>query len=209
MLDVHPPHEKIHGFRDFLLHLLTITIGLLIALGLEALVERVHQNHLRAEAEQNVKHEIEDNRREVANTRALLAGEEQNLVAILRYMRARAANKPYEIHDMSIKFAMGTLKDASWSTAAATGALALMDYQEVKKFEAAYQDQLQFEAVEREVLNDVLQLQSYVLYDFDPLTFPPAEAEVAERDVRLALSHLHAVDQIGRGLDRTFASAAQ
>jgi hypothetical protein len=30
MLDVHPPHEKIHGFKDFLLHLLTITIGLLI-----------------------------------------------------------------------------------------------------------------------------------------------------------------------------------
>ncbi len=50
MLDVHPPHEKIHGFRDFLLHLLTITIGLLIALGLEALVERVHQNHLREES---------------------------------------------------------------------------------------------------------------------------------------------------------------
>jgi hypothetical protein len=35
MLDVHPPHEKMHGFKDFLLHLLTITIGLLIALGLE------------------------------------------------------------------------------------------------------------------------------------------------------------------------------
>ena len=39
MLDVHPPHEKMHGFKDFLLHLLTITIGLLIALGLEGCVE--------------------------------------------------------------------------------------------------------------------------------------------------------------------------
>ena len=39
MLDVHPPHEKMHGFKDFLLHLFTITIGLLIALGLEGYAE--------------------------------------------------------------------------------------------------------------------------------------------------------------------------
>ena len=47
MLDVHPPHEKMHGFKDFLLHLLTITIGLLIALGLEGCVE--HWKQTRAE----------------------------------------------------------------------------------------------------------------------------------------------------------------
>ena len=35
------PHEKIHGFKDFLVHLFTITIGLLIALGLEGCAERV------------------------------------------------------------------------------------------------------------------------------------------------------------------------
>jgi hypothetical protein len=28
MLDVHAPHERVHGFRDFLVHLFTITIGL-------------------------------------------------------------------------------------------------------------------------------------------------------------------------------------
>ena len=29
MLDVHAPHEKMHGLGDFLSHLLTITVGLL------------------------------------------------------------------------------------------------------------------------------------------------------------------------------------
>ena len=33
MLDVHPPHGKMHGVGDFFLHLFTITVGLLIALG--------------------------------------------------------------------------------------------------------------------------------------------------------------------------------
>jgi hypothetical protein len=39
MLDVHAPHEPIRGWKDFLLHLFTIMVGLLIALGLEGLVE--------------------------------------------------------------------------------------------------------------------------------------------------------------------------
>jgi hypothetical protein len=47
MLDVHSPHEKMHGFKDFLLHLLTITIGLLIALGLEGYAEHWKQRALK------------------------------------------------------------------------------------------------------------------------------------------------------------------
>ena len=35
MLDVHTPEHRIGGVRDFLLHILTITVGLLIALALE------------------------------------------------------------------------------------------------------------------------------------------------------------------------------
>lgn len=33
MRDVHPPEQGIHTLKDFSLHLLTITVGLLIALG--------------------------------------------------------------------------------------------------------------------------------------------------------------------------------
>ena len=40
MLDVHPPHTAIHGTGEFLLHLLTITVGLLIAVGIEGAVTR-------------------------------------------------------------------------------------------------------------------------------------------------------------------------
>jgi len=39
MLDVHAPHSSIGGWREFLLHLVAITIGLVIALSLEGLVE--------------------------------------------------------------------------------------------------------------------------------------------------------------------------
>ena len=48
MLDVHPPHQAAHTWKDFLIHIATIVVGLLIAVGLEQTVEAVHNAHERA-----------------------------------------------------------------------------------------------------------------------------------------------------------------
>lgn len=45
MLDVHPPHHAASTWRDFFIHIATIVVGLLIAVGLEQVVERVHQHY--------------------------------------------------------------------------------------------------------------------------------------------------------------------
>jgi len=65
-MEVHPPHGPIHSVKEFLVHLLAITIGLLIALGLEASVEWVHHHRLVQEARENIFREIRDNERNVA-----------------------------------------------------------------------------------------------------------------------------------------------
>ena len=43
MLDVQAPHGRIHGWRDFLIHIVAIAIGLLLALGLEQIVQYTHE----------------------------------------------------------------------------------------------------------------------------------------------------------------------
>jgi hypothetical protein len=45
MLDVHPPHHAATTWRDFFIHIATIVIGLLIAVGLEQTVEFLHHRH--------------------------------------------------------------------------------------------------------------------------------------------------------------------
>jgi hypothetical protein len=45
-VDVHLPEKSIRTWKDFLLHLLTITIGLFIAFTLEAAVQSMHHRHL-------------------------------------------------------------------------------------------------------------------------------------------------------------------
>jgi hypothetical protein len=45
MLDVHAPHSSAHSWREFFIHLATIVVGLLIAVGLEQLVEKTHDHY--------------------------------------------------------------------------------------------------------------------------------------------------------------------
>jgi len=49
MLDVHPPHHAANSWRDFFIHIATIVVGLLIAVGIEQTVEYFHHNHQRLE----------------------------------------------------------------------------------------------------------------------------------------------------------------
>jgi hypothetical protein len=44
MLDVHPAHQAASSWREFLVHIATIVLGLLIAVGLEQTVEAIHHH---------------------------------------------------------------------------------------------------------------------------------------------------------------------
>lgn len=61
MLDVHPPHEATHTWKDFFIHIATIVVGLIIAVGLEQTVEMIHHRHLRHELEANMRSEAQRN----------------------------------------------------------------------------------------------------------------------------------------------------
>lgn len=61
MLDVHPPEHAAHTWKDFFIHIATIVVGLIIAVGLEQAVEGLRRHHERQELEQNLRHEAQEN----------------------------------------------------------------------------------------------------------------------------------------------------
>ncbi len=193
-----------HGVRDFFLHLFTITIGLLIALTLEGCAERWHQRELRKEADANLRQEIRDNASEIESAHATNASEQANMQKILQFLEARKANKEYDVHEIRLDFAIGDLKDSSWKTASATGALSYMEYDHVQRYAAVYRLQDKYSALQDETIGEFLQLQSYVVYGFDPAKLTPAEAASAELDARRALVHLVAMDQIGTAVRKEY-----
>jgi len=209
MLDVHPPHEKIHGFKDFLLHLLTITIGLLIALSLEGCVERWHHRELRLEADSTIRQEVRDNAKEIVSLRASMAKEEASLVKVIDYLEAKRHGAKYDVTGVQLGFSIGTLSDASWRTAGATGALLQMDYPRVQTYAALYQLQERFDRLQDQTFTDFQNLQSYIVHGFDPDKFSAAEATAAEPEVRRALAHLAAMDSLAAALLKHYNEALQ
>jgi len=126
-MDIHPPQQPVHTVKDFLLHLLTITVGLFIALTLEASIESVHHRHLVRDARQSLQSEIETNHKLYAkNAQDLRQNREQLAHDIdqLRQLReGKKLDNPVVVWDWDwISYA-----DSVWATARESGAVPYMN----------------------------------------------------------------------------------
>jgi hypothetical protein len=61
MIDIHPPHHAAATRRDFFIHLSTVVLGILIAIGLEQAVEYLHHRHQLQEARAALAEEHQEN----------------------------------------------------------------------------------------------------------------------------------------------------
>jgi len=161
MLDVHAPHGRMEGLRDFLLHLLTITIGLLIALGLEGCVEWQHHRNLVHEAEDGMRGEIAQNLDTVTALQKQIADHQKELDADLVVIAGLRAHPESKKGQLSFGFALEGFTDVAWKTAQNTGAMAYMPYQSAKTYSEIYDAQTQVYSAEELVVNDVVRAAAF------------------------------------------------
>ncbi len=127
VLEVHVPHAT-HTWKDFLIHIATITVGLLIAVGLEQSVEKLHHLHQRHQLEEDLSAEgvrddavVQGDLRTFAVQRAWLLG----LRDQVDQMRASGGKlklpyppKPFLDPDTGKQLPLMTVpSDAAWQTA--------------------------------------------------------------------------------------------
>jgi hypothetical protein len=62
-MEIHAPTGTVESLKDFGLHLLIVTVGILIALSLEGLVEWRHHRALVEEARANIASEVRENQK--------------------------------------------------------------------------------------------------------------------------------------------------
>ncbi len=139
-MDVHPPQHPIETKRDFFLHLFTITCGLLIALSLEALVEWGHHRALVREARENIRRELEDNKKAAVEDIKNIDQDRQRFDHNVEQERAMFANRKGSF-SLNSTLNWDTQSDAAWRTARDTGALAYMPYAEVQRYADVYRTQ--------------------------------------------------------------------
>lgn len=210
MLDVHAPHQTPNGVRDFFIHLFTITMGLLIALGLEATAEAWHHRHQRIEAETNLRRELEDNLTELDKVRATMPKEEAALENLLQLAEDRAQGKRVDIPLTQLGFDFATLHHAAWGTGSATGVLNYMDYSQVQRFAEAYEMQIEFVNIQDQTLQSYLDLQSHIrpkLRKLDLASMSPQDLASSITNLRHTLVHLIAMQQVAEALRKDYDKA--
>ena len=137
-MDIRKP-KAAHSLREFLIEIGTIVIGILIALGLETMLEASHERRLVDHARADLRQELTRNREALVGTTA------QQRVAIgvldiyARYGKDRVAGRTAKLPadmDMSIDFR--PMSSAGWEATVATQALAHMPYGEAQDLARAY-----------------------------------------------------------------------
>jgi hypothetical protein len=157
MLDVHPPHGPTHGARDFFIHLFTITIGLLIALSLEGLVEWQHHRHLVHEAEASLHTEISNNAQGMQDTLDDLHKQQAALKHDVVVLKSIMKNHKVPDHtSMEITFHIRGFESVSWKTAQTTGALSYMPYDLAQRYSDIYATQDQLQSAEQQAARDAI-----------------------------------------------------
>jgi hypothetical protein len=140
-LDVHPPPGPIRSWKDFTLHLLTITIGLLIALALEAAVQSLHHRHMVKEARANLRREIVENQRlyteNLHSVQTQLLQLEQNI----EQLRELRAGKTPEHFDLQWDFNWNGFVESAWMSARDIGAVGYMQPEVVEEYWGLYRQQ--------------------------------------------------------------------
>lgn len=140
MFDVHAPHEPIRTWKNFLIHVATISVGLLIALGLENLAEHVHHRHQLSEARHDLAAELQQNRREwagnVAEARTILSKLDANM-GMLR--ASQTSRKPVvgKLDYETLKFRWPV--EGAWQVVRQNGSLGLMPHNEVVSYVYLYE----------------------------------------------------------------------
>ena len=157
MIEVHPPNEPVHSWRDFLIHLATITIGLLIALSLEGCVEFWHHRSLVHEAEASMQIEIDANARELQRALEDVRKEQDCLKKDIAVMKKIIANpKVPSKEDMTVNFRIRKFDDVSWKTSQSTGALSYMPYERAQEYARIYSAQNEIAEAEHQAVRDTV-----------------------------------------------------
>ena len=157
MLDVHAPHEPIHGWRDFFIHLATITIGLLIALSLERCVEWQHHRHLAHQTKVSLGNEIRGNAKEVEGALGdvdKMLNQLKGDVAVLNTILANPKKPNRE--DINFNYKVRWFNDVRWRTAQTTTALSYLPYDEALEFSNIYDQQDDIDLSEHQAIRDVV-----------------------------------------------------
>jgi hypothetical protein len=156
-MEIHVPDQPVHTWRDYLRHIVIVTIGILIALSLEGVLEWRHHRAMVREARENIRREITGN---LENVQKLLADQERaerEIADMLAFIDAPPGSRP---KPAGFFMPLKLISAASWNSAQVTGAVTYMSFDEVQGYAAVYDLQQHFGLIQQQLLRDSILIGS-------------------------------------------------
>jgi uncharacterized protein (UPF0297 family) len=203
-MDVHTPKTPIRSVREFLIEMVTITVGVLIALSFEGLREWNHNRTLANQARANIVRELTANKNAVDRDIQAVPKRRKNLENVLQFTDDILKTGKTTVSGLELGFNYGDLSVAGWQTAEHTGALGHMPYEEVQRFAAAYVLQNMYQEQERRSIADVSTATAAVVAG-DPAKAPRADIEHFRSTLLTMSADLLIEEQLARQLSDRYA----
>lgn len=207
-MDVHPPHGGIHGWRDFFIHLVVITLGLLIALGLEGIVEWRHNRHLLHTAEANLRAELQENQNTLAGDMRFLDAAQKQTQSDLSILQAfRGTN--HISGELKFNWTWRSLTSAAWDTARNTGAVALMNYDSAERYSDIFSQQAVVGSQSQAFVRDIYRTAAPLEGGRGLKELKPAELDSMIANAQQTLVDIKYLRDLSKGLAHLYEEAPQ
>jgi hypothetical protein len=206
-MDVHPLHHAPRSWRDFVLQLLMITIGLFIALTLQAGVESLHHRHLVRDARENLRREIQNNHQRYAENVQNLEKNRRQLARDIDQLKDLRSGKTIDMATLGWGWDWNSYADASWKTARDTGAVSYMSSELINAYTEVYSQQEYVNTQAIAIVDDEPKSAAPLRVAKDPSALSPTDIQsmlisLAETDIRLAT-----LQSVMKSLDEMYTKA--
>ncbi len=215
-MEVHAPNKPILSWKEAVVHLCIVTVGILIALSLDGILESVRHRALVREARATLTAEVQSNRTELEHLIGELGVMQQHLEHGITVLDAVSADRQRageaaalfgsDTSSVIYSYDLVELNSASRTTAEMTGAFGLMSYAEVQKFTAAYHRQELYDRVQDQAFNSAMAAFS-LGHALNFQRASVAELEDVKSHLRLALGSLIIERDVAAALSKAYAKA--
>lgn len=195
-MEFHLP-EPIRNLKDFFYHLGIVTLGILIALGLEQIVEAHHRTKIGQSSLESFRRELRDNRdrvNEILGTLPKSRAQIESEIARVAALGDGVAKTPVPIDYPDLHFLL--MSSAAWDTAIAIQALYYIPAEDAKRFSRAYGA---FEVFMNEERTGVAAWQDLRRFGDDAAVLTPSQRRDFIEQLHRYESYTYVVEMIGKG----------
>lgn len=196
-----------YSLGDYTFQFITITIGVLIALLINGLVEWNSDRQLVADARAMIAREIADNKKDLDATLSGVEGDLRKFESAIQFASDMLTKKKTAINELDFHLNLADLSSTSWRTAERTGALSHMDYSEVQKYSKLYDFQDLIVDQQRNLVGQLGLVTSILSPGFDPDNPNPRDLELFRERAMTLRAALAVHAQMATRLAENYAEA--